>query len=121
MRVAPQGGELGGLSNSLTSPLHVDAAGQLVGFWTSASLPGGYVVFPYRVQRIELDGSPLPVADELHARVRVTKLTDFNVTADIDVLDGSGRRRLALRGWTDKRVYMQASSSSCGTPLQAPG
>ena len=107
IRVAPQGG-LGGLSNSLTSPLHVDAAGQLVGFWTSASLPGGYVVFPYRVRRIELNGSPLPMADELHARVRITKLTAFDVTADIDVLDGSGHRRLALRGWTDKRVYMPA-------------
>jgi malonyl CoA-acyl carrier protein transacylase/phosphopantetheinyl transferase (holo-ACP synthase) len=106
LRVPPDD-DLGGLSHGLVSPLHLDAAGQLVGFWTSASLAAGYVVFPYQVQRIELTSSPLPVGSELRARVQVTEVTDVNVAADIDVLDGPGRC-LALRGWTDKRVYMPA-------------
>jgi malonyl CoA-acyl carrier protein transacylase/phosphopantetheinyl transferase (holo-ACP synthase) len=90
----------------LVSPLLLDAAGQLVGYWTSDRLSKGYVVFPFRIKCIDFYGSS-PIAGELFTgRARTALDQDTLVTADIEVVDAEDTVRARLTGWKDKRIDM---------------
>jgi malonyl CoA-acyl carrier protein transacylase/4'-phosphopantetheinyl transferase EntD len=90
----------------LTRPLLLDAAGQLVGFWTADCLSKGYVVFPFHVESIDLYG-PSPTPGEVFTgRARVALVGDTQVRANIEVLDAENTVRISLSGWEDKRIDM---------------
>jgi malonyl CoA-acyl carrier protein transacylase/phosphopantetheinyl transferase len=92
----------------LTAPLHSDAAGQLVGFWTAGRLTSGFAVFPRRVDRIELPGTPLPTGQPLHAGLQVREVTHDSVVADLELHDATHRRLWRATGWQDTRARLPA-------------
>jgi malonyl CoA-acyl carrier protein transacylase/phosphopantetheinyl transferase len=93
----------------LTSPLHTDSCGQLLGFWTAARLVRGFAVFPHGVERLDLPGAPLPTRQPLRARLRVRSVAEASIQADIEVHDAQERRLLQVTGWSDTRVRLPAA------------
>jgi len=81
----------------------LDAAGQLVGFWTAEHLQRGRIVFPFRLAAIESFG-PRPRAGEpLTGVVRIALVDEHIASSDIDLLDADGRLWMRLTGWEDRR------------------
>lgn len=85
-------------------PVVLDAAGQLIGFWTAETMEHGQVVFPFACDALHVYGPPRPVGEQLTCTARVTGLIGEQLmTSDIEVRDAAGRRWLRLDGWQDKR------------------
>lgn len=87
----------------IAEPILLDAAGQLVGFWTLETLEQGFVVFPYRLKSLRFYGPSLPAGQQVTCQVRSTLLENLVMTSDIDILDEAGRLRMRLDAWDDKR------------------
>jgi malonyl CoA-acyl carrier protein transacylase/phosphopantetheinyl transferase/acyl carrier protein len=88
----------------LTEPVLLDAAGQIVGFWTAEHLRSGFVVFPYRIDSVRFFGPALPPGERLTCRARIALEGDELVRSDFDVLGGDGHVRIRVSGWEDKRI-----------------
>ena len=84
-------------------PVVLDAAGQLVGFWTAERLERGRIVFPFRLAALDVFGAPRPVGEALTGVAEIDLVGDVFTKADIDVLDADGRPWMRLSGWEDKR------------------
>lgn len=87
----------------IAEPVILDAAGQLVGFWTLEMLESGFVVFPYHMKALDFYGPPLSPGQRVTCQVRCTLLENMQMRSDIDILDDAGRLRMRLNGWDDKR------------------
>jgi phosphopantetheine--protein transferase-like protein len=87
----------------LTDPVLLDAAGQVVGFWTADRLEAGFVVFPIAFDSLDLYG-PWPRGDDLiKCQARSTLLDDGHVRSDIDFLLTGDQLLARLVGWKDMR------------------
>lgn len=87
----------------IAEPILLDAAGQLVGFWTLETLEQGFVVFPYHLEALHFYGPPLPAGEQVTCQVHSRLLENLQMTSDIDILDEAGRLRMRLAAWDDKR------------------
>lgn len=88
----------------MTDPVLLDAAGQVVGFWTAEHLPAGFVVFPFRVRELQIFGPAAPAGEALACRARIALAGDSYIRSDFEVLRADGRLHLKVRGWEDKRI-----------------
>lgn len=93
----------------IAEPILLDAAGQLVGFWTQETLEQGFVVFPYRLEALHFYGPPLPAGQQVTCQVHCTLLENMQMSSDIDILDETGRLRMRLEAWDDKRFDIPRS------------
>jgi phosphopantetheinyl transferase len=84
-------------------PVVLDAAGQVIGFWTADRLERGRVVFPFRLAALDLYGPAPAEGESLACRAAIELVGDALVRSDIDVLDAAGRPWMRLTGWEDKR------------------
>lgn len=90
----------------LTSPILLDAAGQLVGFWAADMLSRGYVVFPFRIRSLEWFGRiPSPGAI-LVGRAQIAQAADVRLIAELEVLDSENSLLMRVSAWEDKRIDM---------------
>jgi acyl transferase domain-containing protein/phosphopantetheinyl transferase len=87
----------------LVDPLILDAAGQLVGFWTTEHLETGFIVFPYRCDELRLYGPPRPAGTKVACRANIQLFGHLQVRSDIDLLTPEETPWMSLRGWEDKR------------------
>jgi phosphopantetheinyl transferase/acyl carrier protein len=87
----------------LADPVLLDAAGQLVGYWTAEHLETGFNVFPFRVEAVHIYGPSLPRGQRAKCRGRIRLLDDSLVRSDIDVVGPDGRLWAQLIGWEDRR------------------
>jgi phosphopantetheine--protein transferase-like protein len=87
----------------LTDPLLLDAAGQLVGFWTAEHLETGFHVFPFRVEAVHIYGTTLRQGELVQGRARVALMGEWQVRSDIDIVGPDGRLLMRLIGWWDRR------------------
>ncbi len=110
-------------------PVVLDAAGQLVGFWTAEQLPRGRVVFPFRLAALDVFGPPRAVGESLTGVAQIELVGDLLTRADIDVLDADGRPWMRLSGWEDKRfdlspalepLVLGAEGATMSVPWPAP-
>lgn len=92
--------------NFLTDPVVLDAAGQVVAFWTREELKEGFDIFPYRLDALELFGPLLPYGTQLQCRVRAELLGDKQIRSDIEVVDSAGNVACRFEGWEDRRFEM---------------
>jgi len=84
-------------------PALLDAAGQVVGFWTTDRLAEKWVVFPMGFDTMHLYG-PMPGPDaQVTCRMRVLALRDDRVESEIEFLDGTGRLIARFERWKDLR------------------
>ncbi|HEU4759326.1 MAG TPA: 4'-phosphopantetheinyl transferase superfamily protein, partial [Dehalococcoidia bacterium] len=87
----------------VTDPVVLDAAGQVVGFWTQEHLKSGFVVFPYRLNELQVFGPGLPAGSRLRCQARIQLVGDKRVSSDIDILRPDGSLWMRLVGWADRR------------------
>lgn len=87
----------------VTDPVLLDAAGQVVGFWTAERLTSSFVVFPFAVERISLYRARLDEGElaRCHARIRLEG--DELVRSDLEVVAADGTTIARIEGWQDKR------------------
>jgi phosphopantetheinyl transferase len=90
-------------------PVALDAAGQVIGFWTADRLDRGQVVFPFRLAALDLHGPAPPAGDALACSARIDLVGDQLVRSDIAVDGGDGRPWMRLSGWEDKRFDVPAA------------
>jgi acyl transferase domain-containing protein/phosphopantetheinyl transferase len=86
----------------LFDPVLLDAAGQLVGFWTADRLETGFVVFPVGFDSVRFYA---PFTDTVRAtcRSRSRLLAGGRVRSDVDFVDARGRMLIQFTGWEDMR------------------
>ncbi len=87
----------------VTDPVVLDAAGQVVGFWTQEHLESGFVVFPYHLNELQIFGPGLPAGSRLRCQARIRLVGDKRVSSDIDILRPDGSLWMRLVGWADRR------------------
>lgn len=109
----------------VAEPIILDAAGQVVGLWALEQLASEFVVFPYRLQRLECYGPALRAGERALCQVRLTLVDGGLITSTIEVVDQEGRVRLRLLGWEDKRFdlthrFHDFILGSARTPLSDP-
>jgi phosphopantetheinyl transferase (holo-ACP synthase) len=106
-------------------PVVLDAAGQVIGFWTAERLDRARVVFPFRLAALDLYGPPLPAGRTLPCTAAIELVGDALVRSDIEVLDPEGRCWMRLTGWEDRRFdvpdrFRPLTRPSALAPLSAP-
>jgi phosphopantetheinyl transferase (holo-ACP synthase) len=114
----PRDGMLSGeaLPEFVLDPVLLDAAGQLIGFWTADQLERGHVVFPFRMAALDVFGPP-PAAGELfECRAQIELEGEHLVRSDIDVIGADGLCRMRLRGWEDKRFDVPPAFAGLSSP-----
>jgi acyl transferase domain-containing protein/phosphopantetheinyl transferase len=87
----------------LAEPVILDAAGQLIGFWTLEGLERGFVVFPYQLDELHIYGPPLRAPEQARCAAQIALTEDERVRSDITIVGPDGSVRIALVGWADKR------------------
>ena len=92
----------------LTDPALLDAAGQLVGYWTMETQGSGVNVFPFHVATIDLHGAPLPPGMAASAVVRTELVQPDQVRAQIDIVDSDGTTYAKITDWDDRRFELPA-------------
>ncbi len=97
-------------------PITLDAAGQVVGFWTSELLETGKIVFPFRVERIDIYGPAASCGSRVQCRAAIQLIGDRLTTSTIDVIGEDGRLWMRITGWQDKRFDLPAQFE----PLMLP-
>ncbi len=86
-----------------TDPVLLDQPGQVVGFWTVQLLEEGYLIFPYRLESLDLYGPLLPVGERVTCQARIALMGEQGVRSDLDVVRADGRVWIRFTGWEDRR------------------
>ncbi|MCI0588978.1 MAG: polyketide synthase dehydratase domain-containing protein, partial [Planctomycetes bacterium] len=87
----------------VADPVLLDLPGQVVGFWTAEHLDRGYVVFPFRLERLDLFGDRAKEGETFSCRARIALEGEGQVRSDLDVVAADGTLRARLEGWWDRR------------------
>jgi malonyl CoA-acyl carrier protein transacylase/phosphopantetheinyl transferase len=105
LEVLPFAGMLAGAAEPrfALDPVVLDAAGQLIGFWTAERLERGKVIFPFRLEALDVYGPQRPTGETLTCAAEIELIGEQVVSSEIDVLRPDGRLWLRLEGWEDKR------------------
>ncbi len=90
----------------VTDPILLDAAGQLVGYWTAEHLATGFNVFPFRLRELQIFGPLLPVGTRVSGRARILLEGDQQIRSDIDLIGPDDRVYMRLVGWEDRRFEL---------------
>ncbi len=106
-------------------PVALDAAGQVIGFWAAEMLEQARVVFPFRLEALDLYGPPPAQGEKLACSAAIRLEGDQLVSSDIDVLDADGHCWMRLTGWADKRFdvperFAPLARPAALTPLSTP-
>lgn len=90
-----------------TDPVVLDAFTHLLGCWGIDKQAGeeGDVMFPLRVDQIDLFGDDPPEGATVECRIRVREVARFRVKVDAELVAPGGRVWVAISGWEDWRFY----------------
>ncbi|MBV8728621.1 MAG: polyketide synthase dehydratase domain-containing protein, partial [Acidobacteriia bacterium] len=87
----------------VTDPVLLDAAGQLVGFWTAEYLERGFVVFPYHLEKLRIYGPNRPAGESVACTVKLQLKGNEAMRSDIEIVGADGLVWMKLEGWADRR------------------
>jgi len=96
----------------LTDPVVLDAAGQIVGFWTMEHLEEGFLVFPYRFEALYLYRPQQGVGRKVTCLARTGLKGSQRVFSDFDLIGEDGKPWMRLEAWEDKRFGLPARAYS---------
>ena len=94
----------------VTDSIVLDAAGQVVGFWTMEHLERGFLVFPYRVKNLHIYRSRLPEHQKVRCHARIKLIGAQQVSSDIDMIGEDGQLWMRLEAWEDKRFDLPSTT-----------
>jgi acyl transferase domain-containing protein/phosphopantetheinyl transferase (holo-ACP synthase) len=80
----------------------LDNVGQLLGYWIMATRTERTVVFPVGMRQLRLYGPAPRPGTGVHCHIRVTRITDTVLEADVQLLSG-GAVWAEVVGWQDRR------------------
>jgi malonyl CoA-acyl carrier protein transacylase len=89
--------------NFLIDPVMLDAAGQVIAYWTSDHLKSAYRIFPFKLENLYLYGPPFKEPELARCQARINLADDNLVRSDIDLSDTEGNPRMRVLGWWDRR------------------
>jgi phosphopantetheinyl transferase (holo-ACP synthase) len=89
----------------LTDPVVLDAAGQVVAFWTQEVLQKAGDIFPYRLGALHCYAGLRPQGAMLRCDVTATRVTDKDLSSDIEISDAQGVL-YRLESWEDRRFLL---------------
>ena len=113
----------------VTDPVLLDAAGQLVGFWTAEHMQRGFVVFPYRLEQLHIYGPNRPAGERFTCSVNLQLLGNEGIRSDIEIAGEDGRVWMRLQGWADRRfdppprfhrAWIAPNEATVSEPWQTP-
>ena len=87
----------------LIDPVVLDAAGQVVAFWSQEQLDPTGDIFPYRLAALDCFAPPTEPGARLECRVSVKRVTDDTISSDIEIVGADGQLRYRLESWEDRR------------------
>lgn len=87
----------------MSDAVTLDAAGQVIGYWTSDHLETGYHIFPFRLEALHLFGPALSAGEQAQCRARIELADNNMMRSDIDIVASDGSLRMQLIGWWDRR------------------
>jgi acyl transferase domain-containing protein len=90
----------------LTDPVVLDATGQVVAFWTQEVLQKAGDIFPYRLGALHCYGPLRAPGTLLRCDVVATRVTDKDLSSDIEVRDAGGLVLYRLESWEDRRFLL---------------
>ncbi|WZO99324.1 beta-ketoacyl synthase N-terminal-like domain-containing protein [Isosphaeraceae bacterium EP7] len=130
LRVLPLDALHGGAERGrfVLDPIALDAAGQVVGFWTAERLDSGKVVFPFHLESLEVFGPPRAAGESLVCVASIGLIGDQLVRTDIEIVTADGQPWMRLTGWEDKRfelpdgfeALMRPSHAEISEPWEGP-
>ncbi|WP_329560968.1 polyketide synthase [Kitasatospora sp. NBC_01266] len=80
----------------------LDNVGQLLGYWIMATRTERTVVFPVGMRQLRFHGPAPQPGTRLHCHIRITRLTDTALEADVQLRAGD-RVWAEVDGWQDRR------------------
>ena len=90
---------------SLTNPVLMDGAGQVIGFWAWDRFDAGFTIFPFGFDTMHLY-APFPSAPAVKCHANVRALADGRIESDIDLYDAhEGRQLTRIECWKDMRLF----------------
>ncbi|MBA3015728.1 MAG: polyketide synthase dehydratase domain-containing protein [Proteobacteria bacterium] len=90
-------------SDLLSSPLHLDAAGQVVGLWAAHFIPNQYVIFPVAAEEIDFYAA----ANSNDTTCLTKSATEGDaIRSDIILSDEDGSLKCRIKGLRHKRINM---------------
>jgi hypothetical protein len=93
----------------LTDPVVLDAAGQVVAFWSQECLQKAGDIFPYRLGALHCYGPLRAPGTRLRCDVAVTHVGDKDLRSDIEIRDAQGLALYRLESWEDRRFLLPRS------------
>jgi phosphopantetheinyl transferase/malonyl CoA-acyl carrier protein transacylase len=113
----------------LALPVLLDAAGQLVGFWTAEHEDRAAHVFPFRVEGLQIFGPAPPPGTLVTCRAAISRVGEWELRTDMELIGPGGDLLARIDGWWDKRfdlpepLYRLGSSPrdhAVATPVPLP-
>lgn len=105
-------------------PVVLDAAGQVIGFWTMEHLSRGRVIFPFHLDALDLFRPGRPTGETLTCHASIALIGEHQVRSDIAVAAADGQPWMRLNGWDDKRFdlpeHLVGLLLSDGGPISDP-
>jgi acyl transferase domain-containing protein/phosphopantetheinyl transferase (holo-ACP synthase) len=110
LRVLPFGDFLHGSAATefVLDPVTLDAAGQVIGFWTMEHLDTGQIVFPFRLEALDLFRPSAAAGESVTCTAAIDVTGERQIRSDIDVACADGRLWMRLTGWHDRRFDLPA-------------
>src|SRR5205814_233080 len=81
----------------------LDNAGQLMGFWLMRHGTRDLLAFPSTIDELTFHGPHPPAGQRVACVVRVTRVTDTQLVADLELRTPDGRIWAHAKGWADRR------------------
>jgi phosphopantetheinyl transferase/malonyl CoA-acyl carrier protein transacylase len=113
----------------LTDPVILDAAGQVVAFWSQEELLPYCDIFPFHFAALHCYQPPQQPGTQLDCRVLVKRVTDREIESDIEIVDTGGNLHYRVEGWQDRRflcprtlwdLRISSGRSLVGKPWREP-
>jgi acyl transferase domain-containing protein/phosphopantetheinyl transferase len=107
----------------------LDQPGQVVGFWASQLLDRANLVLPFRLEALDLYGTPLPTGERLRCTARLDAIGELELRSTLDVVGRDGRLWARFQGWMDRRFdvpervvrfLLDPTASMLSTPWMIP-
>jgi len=108
MQVLPRHEMIAGVPQPafLTDPVILDAAGQVVAFWSQEELQPEGDIFPYWLGNLECYLPPQAPGTALECRVFAKQVGPEHIQSDIEIVDSAGRLQYRFTNWEDRRFLL---------------